>query len=102
MYVTVSTGPAKSDVAGSRLMAAGVPVVGRPLEPMVTGAIVRTLGAEPPWYGRPPRAGVVAAEAVPAEAVGRPRAVKGTSTRTVPTVPPGVGSSVRVCTIVPE
>lgn len=97
-----STGPVKSDVAGSRLRTVGAPVVGRPLEPRVTGAIVRTLGAEPPWYGRPPRPEVIPAEG---DADGAPesdpKAVRGISSSKVPRVPPGVGNRVSVWTTVP-
>lgn len=122
--------PVKRDVAGSRLKAVGRPMVGSPSVPTEIGVIVSTLGAEPPWYGRPALiAGAVATDEplgipadeplgmpadkpierpaerepdIPADGTpGRPLVAAGTSIRTVPSVPPGVGKSVKVCVTLP-
>lgn len=136
----------KRDVAGSRLKAVGRPMVGMPSVPTEIGVIVSTLGAEPPWYGRPALiAGAVAIDeplgipgndplgmpadeplrmpadeplGIPADnpidrpaerepempadgRPGKPLVAAGYSIKTVPSVPPGVGKSVKVCVTLP-
>lgn len=60
---------------------------------------VKMLGAVPPWYGRPVRGAVPVARAVCTGGARLP--VEGTSTTTVPSVPPGVGCRVMVCVVLP-
>lgn len=86
----------KNDVAGSKLRAIGLPTREVPTK----GSAVMVAGELPPWYGRPPTAGpAVVAKGRLAEP--EARAVNGTSTRMVPTVPPLEGSRVRYCVVLP-
>ena len=88
------------DVAGCTTIAVTGPIETLPSERVKTGVANTVPVVLSPAYGLPvTNAGTEALS--PREGVGEPTAVAGTSTRTVPSVPPDIGYSVSDLVVLP-
>ena len=98
--VAGSNTPVNDDVAGCTTIAVTGPIETLPSERVKTGVANTVPVVLSPAYGLPvTNAGTEALS--PREGVGEPTAVAGTSTRTVPSVPPDIGYSVSDLVVLP-